>query len=236
MSSVCALKTSRVDLAQALELVVAQDRVRRSRAAARARASRRAGCARSRRCVCDAHHDRLADRVDRRVRHLREQLLEVRVEERPPVGEHGERRVVAHRADRLLGVRARAARGSPSCPPACSRTRAAAGAAARPATRGGRARGRSARRTCSRSNHSPYGCCVATSRFTSSSATIRPCSRSTRKILPGCRRPLRTTFSGGIVEHAGLGREHDPAVLRLEPAAGPQAVAVERRADHARRR
>ena len=27
-----------------------------------------------------AHHDRLADRVDRRVRHLREQLLEVRVE------------------------------------------------------------------------------------------------------------------------------------------------------------
>ena len=30
----------------------------------------------------DAHHDRLADRVDRRVRHLREELLEVRVEER----------------------------------------------------------------------------------------------------------------------------------------------------------
>ena len=29
-----------------------------------------------------AHHDRLADRVDRRVRHLREELLEVRVEQR----------------------------------------------------------------------------------------------------------------------------------------------------------
>ena len=54
--------------------------------------------------ACDAHHDRLADRVDRRVRHLREQLLEVRVEQRLPVGEDRERQVVAHRADRLLGV------------------------------------------------------------------------------------------------------------------------------------
>ena len=35
------------------------------------------------------------------------------------------------------------------------------------------------------------------------------------------------------VEHAGFGREHDPAVARLEPAARSQAVAVERRADHA---
>ena len=51
-----------------------------------------------------AHHDRLADRVDRRVRDLREQLLEVRVDEPVPVGEHRERRVVPHRADRLLGV------------------------------------------------------------------------------------------------------------------------------------
>ena len=54
--------------------------------------------------ACDAHHDRLADRVDRRVRHLREQLLEVRVEQRLAAREHGERRVVPHRADRLLGV------------------------------------------------------------------------------------------------------------------------------------
>ena len=51
-----------------------------------------------------AHHDRLADRVDRRVRDLREQLLEVRVDEPVPVREHRERRVVPHRADRLLGV------------------------------------------------------------------------------------------------------------------------------------
>ena len=74
---------------------------------------------------------------------------------------------------------------------------------------------------------------MATRRLTSSSSTIRPASTSTRKSLPGCSRPLRRTFSGGHVEHAGLRGEHDPAVLRLHPAAGAQAVAVERRADHA---
>ena len=51
--------------------------------------------------------------------------------------------------------------------------------------------------------------------------------------MPGCRRPLRTTFVGRLVHHAGLRAEHDPAVLGLQPAAGAQAVAVERRADHA---
>ncbi len=55
------------------------------------------------------HHDRLADRIDRRVGDLREQLLEVVVERLVLVGEDGERRVVAHRADALLaGLRHRA--------------------------------------------------------------------------------------------------------------------------------
>ena len=48
------------------------------------------------------HHDRLADRIDRRVRDLREQLLEVVVERLVLVGEHGEGRIVAHRADAFL--------------------------------------------------------------------------------------------------------------------------------------
>ena len=92
-----------VDLAQPLELVVAQDRVRDHELA---RVLRRLveQVALGADARLDAHHDRLADRVDRRVRHLREQLLEVRVEERLPVGEDRERQVVAHRADRLLGV------------------------------------------------------------------------------------------------------------------------------------
>ncbi len=56
----------------------------------------------------ERHHEFLADRVDRRVRHLREQLLEVVVEHLRPVRQHGQRRVVAHRADRFLaGLRHR---------------------------------------------------------------------------------------------------------------------------------
>ncbi len=104
------LEDIRVDRAQAFELVVAQDRVvdhelprmlGRLVEQVALRADER----------LHAHHDRLADRVDRRVRDLREELLEVRVEERPPVGEHGERRVVPHRADRLL-ARSRASGAS----------------------------------------------------------------------------------------------------------------------------
>ena len=48
--------------------------------------------------------DLLADRVERRVGHLGEELLEVVGQELRPVGEHGQRRVVAHRADRLGAV------------------------------------------------------------------------------------------------------------------------------------
>ncbi len=46
----------------------------------------------------------LADAVDRRVRHLREQLLEVVVEQARPVRERRQRCVVAHRAHRLDAV------------------------------------------------------------------------------------------------------------------------------------
>ena len=94
----------RVDAAQRLELVVAQDRVRddelvgvvgplveQVRLGADAR--------------LDRHHHGLADRVDRRVGDLREELLEVGEERRRLVGEDGERDVVAHRADRLLALR-----------------------------------------------------------------------------------------------------------------------------------
>ncbi len=44
-----------------------------------------------------AHHDRLADRVDGRVRHLCEELLEIRIEQGLAAGEDRERRIVAHR-------------------------------------------------------------------------------------------------------------------------------------------
>ena len=50
------------------------------------------------------HHDRLAQRIDRRVGDLRELLAEVVVERAHLVRQHRHRRVVAHRADRLALV------------------------------------------------------------------------------------------------------------------------------------
>jgi hypothetical protein len=42
--------------------------------------------------------------VDRRIGHLGEQLFEVVVKQLRPIREHGERGVVAHRANRLVAV------------------------------------------------------------------------------------------------------------------------------------
>ena len=53
----------------------------------------------------EARHELFADRVDRRVGDLREKLLEVVVQRLVLVREHRERRIVAHRADRLFAVR-----------------------------------------------------------------------------------------------------------------------------------
>ncbi len=50
----------------------------------------------------EAHHGLLADRIDRRVRHLREILLEVGVERLRLVGQSRERGVGTHRADSFL--------------------------------------------------------------------------------------------------------------------------------------
>ena len=51
-----------------------------------------------------AHHHALADRVDRRVGDLREQLLEVGEQRRLAVGQHRQRGVVAHARHRLLAL------------------------------------------------------------------------------------------------------------------------------------
>ena len=50
----------------------------------------------------ERHHELFADRIDRRIRHLREQLLEVAVEHFRPSGQHRQRGVVAHRPGRFL--------------------------------------------------------------------------------------------------------------------------------------
>ena len=51
------------------------------------------------------HHQLFADGVDRRVRHLREQLAEIVVERLGAVRQHGQRGIVAHRADHFLAGR-----------------------------------------------------------------------------------------------------------------------------------
>ena len=52
-----------------------------------------------------AHHQLFADRIDRRVGHLREVLLEIGEQRLRPVGQRRNRRVVAHGADRFLAGR-----------------------------------------------------------------------------------------------------------------------------------
>src|SRR5687768_7884255 len=53
----------------------------------------------------ERHHQLLANRIDRWVRDLREQLPEVTEEQLWLFGERGERRIVAHGANRLLAGR-----------------------------------------------------------------------------------------------------------------------------------
>jgi len=50
------------------------------------------------------HHDFFANRVDGRIGHLREQLLEVIEQRLRPVREAGQRGIHAHRANRLRAV------------------------------------------------------------------------------------------------------------------------------------
>ena len=90
------------DAADALEVLVGEDRVRRFEPLLLGGAFE-VEQVRPRPDKGHERHDQLlADRVDRRVGHLREVLLEVSVQQLRPVGEGGDRRVGAHRADRLL--------------------------------------------------------------------------------------------------------------------------------------
>ena len=52
----------------------------------------------------ERHHHLFADGIDRRVRHLREKLLEVIEQRLRLIGKTGERRIGSHGADRLFAV------------------------------------------------------------------------------------------------------------------------------------
>ena len=220
-----------VDLAQPFELLVEQDRVRdHELARVLGRLVEQIPLGADARL--HAHHDRLADRVDRRVRHLREELLEVGVEQRLPVGENGERQVVPHRADRLLGV------------PRERREdhlhvvlRVAEGELALAQRLGGAGEVRPRRQILEPNDlvSIPLGV-----RLPRGDRPLHLLVRDDPAVLdvdqeqlPRLQPSLPQHVLRRLVEHARLRREHDPAVLGLEPPARTQAVAVERRADHA---
>ena len=137
------------------------------------------------------HHELLADRIDRRVGDLREQLLEVVVERLRPVGQHRQRRVVAHRADRLLaGLRhrrqqelqvfLRVAECLLAIEQRHRRTASAAPGSGISSSRNAAAR-RSTRGTA---------CALASVSFSSSSSTMRPCFEVDQEHLARLQAPL----------------------------------------------
>ncbi len=216
---------------QLLELAVAQDRVR-DHELARVLGRLVEQVALGADARGDAHHGRFADRVDRRIRHLREQLLEVRVEQWLAARQHGEGRVVAHRADSFLGVlRERREdylhvllRVTEQQLPRAQRV--------------GRLLGLLRRRKIGQLHRlavDPLG--VRAARRDLALQLLVRDDASLREIdeeqLARLQAAAAHDVLGPLVEHAGLGREHDPAVRSLEPAAGAEPVAVERRADHA---
>jgi hypothetical protein len=141
------------------------------------------------------HDDRLARGVDRRVGDLREELLEVAEQRRALIGEDRQRGVVAHRADGLL-ARAR----HRSVQHAQVLLRVAEGELALAQRQlGHRPRGRGLQVVELHDvlvEPRAVGLLRRDRALDLSSSTIRPSTRSTRKILPGCRRPRRLTFSG----------------------------------------
>ena len=209
--------------------------------------------------------DLFADTVDRRVGHLREELLEVVGQELRPVGEHGQRRVVAHRADRLGAVGGhgreddfqvfeREAEVSLELDEARVFARHAGGP---PRVEGmGMGVNLALEQLFGRLDRAVLG-------------EIADMGRVGKGIQPHLirRHPLPPWLGGGELpldllvfddpallgvheehptgpqpaladhlarrqlEHARLARHHHEAVLHLPPAAGPQAVAVERGAD-----
>ncbi len=145
------------------------------------------------------HDHFFADRIDRRIGDLGEELLEVVVEHPRLVGEARQARVVAHRADRVAQLAHqrqqhelhRLDRVAERLHPLEQRLRLEAvrllvgcqvvevdplvARATRHTAGGWRSR-------C----------------FSSSSGISRPCSKSTRNMRPGCRRPLALTFCGSM--------------------------------------
>ena len=177
--------------------------------------------------------DFLADAVDRRIGDLREQLLEVVVEQLRLVREHGERRVVAHRADGFDAVAAPSARAACADLRTCSRRRSGAAAACRdPAPALPAPPADPSRCTRCSSSH----CAIRTlagdlalDLLVVDDAALLGVDEEHAARLQAAL--AARTSSGGNVEHAGFGGHDHQVVLGDVVARGAQAVAIEHRAD-----
>ena len=224
------LEDLRVDLAEVLQLVVAQDRrLHRELAGVLRRLVEQVALGAD--AGRHAHHDRLADRVDRRVGDLREQLLEVREERRVAVAEHGERQVVAHRADRLLALAGgRRQQDLHVLLRVAERELELAQRLLELQRLALRQVGQVVDPALEPLEIGPAGRNLALDLAVLDDAAAAEVDQEDVARLQAA---LAQHVLGRHVDHAGLGAQHDPAVLGLEPATRPQAVAVERGADHA---
>ena len=160
------------------------------------------------------HHRRLPDRVDRRVGHLRKELLEVREERLGTTTQHGEA------GRRSPSNRPAPRRWPPSGPRSvegprrssrkrCWRRRSVPGSGSCFST----PCGNSSRRTVPLRIHSPVGWRPASWRLHASSSRIAPASVSTSSRRARVEPPLLDDPLFGDVEHAGLRRHHHEAVV-----------------------
>ena len=176
-----------------------------------------------------AHHERLALRVDGGVRDLREELLEEAAQQPRPARERGQRRVDAHRGDRLLPV-ARHRRDD------VEQLLVAVAEEAQVALE----RVRRRRLDRRRGDVLEVDLLLVEQRAVGAAARERaldlvvaadaPGVGVDDQHLPGAQAVVDDDLGRIEVEHAGLGGEHEQAVARDLVAAGAQAVAVERRA------
>ncbi|MBK7742911.1 MAG: hypothetical protein IPI40_04150 [Betaproteobacteria bacterium] len=176
------------------------------------------------------HHELFADRVDRRVGHLREQLLEVAVQRLRPRRQHGQRGVVAHRARRLL-ARLRHRREDDLE----VLLRVAERLLAIEQRHLGRLRRRRVGQLVERDARALDPLPVGPGRGQRALQFVVVDDPALLHVdeqhLARLQAPLLDDLALGDVEHADLGGHHDVVVVGDDEARRAQAVAVERRAD-----
>ena len=177
------------------------------------------------------HHRLLADRVDRRVGHLGEQLLEVVEQRQRPIAEHRERRVVAHRADRLLTRLAHRLEQHLDVLEAVAEGLLTNQERARVRRR--HVVGRIELVHVHRARTDPLAVWLCSAERALDRRVVENPSRLgvDEQEPPGLQPPLPGDAILGQIENARLGRHDHEAVLGDEVPGGAQAVAVQRRTD-----